>query len=163
MQADTALREHIINLLNGGQAFAPFDEIVKYFPEKDMNTVFPNGTYTPWHLLEHIRRTQFDILNFIVNPKYVEPEWPKDYWPATDKKASKKDWEETITRFTQDREALKKLVLDPTVDMFAKVPNGDSQTYLREFLLVADHNAYHLGEFSIMRQVMGTWGENLNR
>ena len=99
----------------------------------------------------------FDILDFMINPKYIEPEWPKDYWPKPSQKATKKDWDKTITDFKKDLAALLKMVKDPKIDFSAKIPKGSGQTFLREFLLVADHNSYHLGEFSIMRQVMGTW------
>ena len=157
MDHDKELRSHIVNLLKGGQAYMPFDTVIADFPREHMNTAFPNGTYSPWHLLEHIRRTQFDILEFMKNPDYKEREWPKDYWPVKDDKAAQKDWEKTISGFQKDRNELEKMVMDQKLDLFKKVPWGDGQTYLREFLLVADHNSYHLGEFSIMRQVMGTW------
>src|SRR5664279_1147167 len=160
MDHDKILREHIVNLLQGGQAYAPFEEIVKGFPEEHINTIFPNGNYSAWHLLEHIRRTQEDILDFMKNPKYIEKEWPKDYWPETHEKATIKDWEKTISGFKADLQELQKMALDPKINLYEKIPHGTGQTNLREFLLVADHNAYHLGEFAIMRQVQKTWGNN---
>ncbi len=156
---DKFFREHITKILQGGVVYAPFDEIVADFPGKEINTIFPKGTYSAWDLLEHIRRTQIDILEFMRNPKYVEPEWPKDYWPDVKKKATIKDWQNTITNYKKELQDLISLLNDPKIDLSAKVPNGSSQTYLREFLLVADHTSYHLGEFSIMRQTMNTWGK----
>lgn len=158
MNTDSRLRTHIANQLIGGQAYGTYDEIIADFPQNEMNTVFPNGSYSPWGLLEHIRRTQADILNFLVNPKYRELNWPADYWPEISIKAEKKDWEETASRYANDLREIVKLVHNHKIDLFAQVPQGSGQTYLREFLLVSDHTSYHLGEFSIMRQVMKTWG-----
>jgi hypothetical protein len=157
--ADTLLREQLVRLLRGGNAHMTFEEMIEDFPAGSMNTVFPNGTYTPWHLLEHLRLSQWDILDFIRNPNYQEREWPKDYWPAQDAHASEADWRQTIAAFQRDMQALQDLVMDPQTDPHARIPWGDGQTILREILLVADHNAYHIGEFAIMRQVMGTWGK----
>lgn len=157
MDKDKILREHIVKLLSGGQAYAPFDAIIKDFPEDHLNTIFPNGTYSAWHLLEHIRRTQNDILAFMVNPDYQEKNWPEDYWPEKGEKATKKEWDKTVAGFKNDMDQLQKMAGDPNVDLYVKIKWGDGQTNLREFLLVADHNSYHLGEFSIMRQVMKTW------
>lgn len=157
MNSDKILREHLLALLNGGQAYMPFSDIVKDFPEEKMNSIFPNGSYAPWHLLEHLRITQWDILDFIENPNYTELSWPDDYWPLKEKKATKKDWERTLKEFNKDHLILEKIVKDPKTNLYAKIPQGTGQTILREILLVVDHNAYHLGEFAIMRQVMGTW------
>ena len=132
-------------------------EAVENYPVSKINDIFPNGEYSSWHLLEHIRRTQNDILNFIVNPNYEELNWPKDYWPERNEKANQKDWDKTIEAFEKDIAALEKIAQDPKTDLYAKIVWGDGQTVLREILLVADHNAYHIGEFAIMRQVMKTW------
>ncbi len=123
-----------------------------------MNTVFPNGAYTPWRLLEHLRLAQWDILDFIRNPEYREREWPREYWPPEDAQAREADWSQTIASFEHDMQEIQELVRDPRTDLHANIPWGTGQTVLREILLVADHNAYHIGEFAIMRQVMGTWG-----
>ena len=138
----------------------PLAHAIKDFPVKQMNALFPNGNYSPWDLLEHIRITQWDILNFIKNPKYKEIAWPDAYWPPKGKKATKKDWEKTLAQFEIDSLALQETVKDIKVDLHAKIPHGDGQTILREVLVIADHNAYHLGEFAIMRQAMKTWGKN---
>lgn len=155
--SDKILREQLVKFLKGNEAHMDFMEMVKDFPEGHMNDVFLHGNYTFWHLLEHIRRTQKDILDFMVNPKYKEPEWPKEYWPEKSIKATKKEWDMTIAEFENDLKSLIGLVQDKKIDLEAKVPNGTDQIYLREFLLVIDHNSYHVGEFAIMRQVKDTW------
>ena len=157
MPSDALIREHIVKLLQGGEAHMTLLDAIKDFPQAHYNTIFPNGDYSSWHLLEHIRRTQADILDFITNQNYQELEWPDDYWPAKDQSASKKDWNETIKKYTADLEKLQQLASDPKIELSAKIPWGNGQTMIREFLLVADHTAYHVGEFAIMRQVMNTW------
>jgi hypothetical protein len=160
MNAESVVREQLLHLLRGGDAHMTFEEAVEDFPMASINTFFPNGTYTPWHLLEHLRITQWDILDFIRNPNYQEIEWPKDYWPPQDQKATEEDWKQTISSFQADTQALQALVIDPQTDLYVAIPHGSGQTIFREILVVADHNAYHIGEFGIMRQVMGTWGKN---
>ncbi len=160
MNKDKILREQLLSLLKGGNAHMTFDQAVEDFPLNKVNDIFPNGTYTPWHLIEHIRRTQNDILEFVVSPEYKDKHWPEDYWPKDSEKASQKEWDETIRLFHKDQKELEKIILDEKTDLFKKIPWGDGQTILREIQLAADHNAYHIGEFAIMRQVMGTWGKN---
>jgi uncharacterized damage-inducible protein DinB len=157
MAADDALRAQLLGLLRGGQAHMTFDQAVGDFPMEQINARPPNVPYTPWHLLEHLRLAQRDILDFIRDPSYEEPRWPDEYWPAQDAKADEPAWRKTIAAFREDLAALEALATDPRADLFAPLPNGDGQTLLRELLLVADHNAYHIGEFAILRQVMGTW------
>ena len=157
MNQDKILREHLLSLLKGGNAHMTLDDAVKNYPVSGINDIFPNGEYSSWHLLEHIRRTQNDILNFIVDPNYKELNWPKDYWPERNKKATQKDWKQTIELFEKDTKALEKIVSNPKTNLYAKIPWGEGQTILREILLVADHSAYHIGEFAIMRQAMDTW------
>jgi hypothetical protein len=157
MTSDPILREQLLALLRGGQAYAPFEQVVADFPESAMNTRPPNVPYTPWHLLEHIRIAQIDILEFIRDPKYVSPEWPKGFWPAPDAQADRARWEETLRLFRRDMADLEAMVQDPATDLTAPIPHAPTYTILREILLVTDHNSYHLGEFSILRQVMGTW------
>ncbi len=157
MTSDQILREQLLALLRGGQAYDTFEHIVADFPENAMNTCPPNVSYTPWHLLEHIRRAQNDILEFIRDPKYVSPEWPKGYWPARDEQAGSVRWQETLHLFRKDLADLEAMVQDPATDLTAPIPHAPTYTILREILVVADHNSYHLGEFSILRQVMNTW------
>jgi hypothetical protein len=158
METNRVVREQLVQLLAHSNAHMRFEEAVSDFLMAHINTVFPNGSYTPWHLLEHLRLTQWDILDFIRNPNYQEIEWPRDYWPAPDRMATEADWLRTIESFQADLAALQALVSDPQTDLYAPIPHGSGQTIFREILVVADHNAYHIGEFAIMRQVMGTWG-----
>lgn len=155
--ADDALRDQLVRLLRGGMAHLTFDDAVADFPPDRINERPPNVPYTPWHLLEHLRIAQRDILDFTVDPAYRELRWPDDYWPAPDAIADAAGWERTIAAFRADLDALCALAADPQTDLAARIPWGDGQTVLREILLVADHNAYHVGEFAILRQVMGTW------
>lgn len=156
---DTALREQLLHLLRGGNAHLSFDDAVADFPMDAINRRPPNVPYTPWHLVEHLRLAQWDILDFVRNPQYQEMKWPDDYWPAPNAEADAAAWEQTLAAFRADLKSLEDLVTDPKTDLSAKIPHGDGQTILREILLVADHNAYHIGEFAILRQVTGTWGK----
>lgn len=157
MDSDSAVRSQVVALLRGGNAHMPFDEAVADFPMDSINTVIPNGSYTPWHILEHLRFTQWDILEFMVNPRYHEPKWPVEYWPSPEATATPEQWRQTIDAFRADLARLVHMAEDPSIDLHAPIPWGDGQTPLREYLVVADHNAYHVGEFAILRQVMGTW------
>lgn len=160
MNSEQILRKQLVQMLAGGNAYGTFEEIVKDFPTGTINDLFPNGDYSAWALLEHIRLTQRDILDFMIDPKYKEPQWPQDYWPKKNKKATKSDWDKTIQGFTTDLKKLQTIAKDPKVDLYSKIAWGSGQTILREILLVSEHNSYHLGEFSIMRQVMGTWSKS---
>lgn len=155
--ADRALRQHLVALLRGGQAYMPFEAVVADFPPEHYNTRVPNAPYSFWHLLEHLRFAQRDILDYIRNPQYVWPEWPADYWPAADAVTDAAGWARTLAQFTADREALIALVEDPAHDLTAPLPYAPAHTLLREVLLVAEHNAYHSGEFAILRGVLGLW------
>jgi hypothetical protein len=157
MMKDEVVRTQLLSLLRRGNAHMGLDEAVADFPEGQMNSQPPNVPYTPWHLLEHIRITQWDILEFIRNPDHVSPEWPVGYWPARDEKADARRWAETIEQYQADLKALQDIVADPATDLYATMPQGEKYTILREILTVADHTAYHVGEFGILRQVMGTW------
>jgi hypothetical protein len=151
------LRQHLLDLLQGGHAHMAFDEAVARFPREQMNSYPPHVAYTPWHLLEHLRITQWDILEFIRNPAHVSPDWPRGYWPSQSVQTDEAGWNRTIASFRADLQALYALVADPSTDLVSPLPHGTGQTVLREILLVADHNAYHIGEFAILRQVMQTW------
>jgi hypothetical protein len=134
-----------------------FDEAVARFPIASINQRPPHVIYTPWHLLEHLRLAQWDILEFIQNPHHVSPEWPDGYWPARDEETDEEGWKQTINQFQADLAALADIVADPGTDLYADLPHAPGYNILREILVVADHNAYHIGEFAILRQVMGTW------
>ncbi len=154
---DKALREHIVYLLQGGGAHAKFDEVVKDVPAA-LRGRQPEGLpHSLWTLLEHMRIAQWDILEFSRNAKHVSPEWPKGYWPKTEGPPSAAAWDESIKKFRADLKAMEELVKNPKTDLFAKIAWGDGQTILREALLVADHNAYHLGQMLDVRRLLGAW------
>jgi DinB superfamily len=157
MAHDAALREHLLYLLGGGGAHADFDTTVADMPAP-LRGVRPSGLpYSAWELLEHLRLSQWDILEFSRNPKHVSGEWPKDYWPKTPAPPDDTAWDKSADAFRADLAAMQKLVKDPATDLYARIPHGDGQTILREALLVADHNAYHLGQLLIVRRLLGAW------
>jgi hypothetical protein len=157
MQNDKALRQHLVKLLKGGDAHADFEQAVKDFP-RELRGKTPRGAeHSPWQLLEHLRIAQEDILDFSTNPDYKAREWPKEYWPATAAPPDAKAWDRCVRAFKKDLNAICNLVEDAETDLFAKIPHGDGQTLLREALLVADHNSYHLGQFVLLRRLLGAW------
>jgi hypothetical protein len=153
-RADQVLREQLLALLEGGQAHMGFDDAVAGFPMKEVNHKVPNGTYTIWHLLEHMRRTQSDILQFVTDPEYVSPEFPEGYWPKVDEMATAGQWRKTVHGIRDDLDAVERLVEDPKTDFFSPIPHAKDYTVFREVLLVADHNAYHLAELVSLRRVL---------
>ncbi len=157
MISDEILREQLLGLLDGEDAHMPFEEAVADFPAAAINARAPNVAYTPWHLLEHLRITQRDILEYVRKPGHASPDWPEGYWPAPDALTTPEGFAATVASFRADQAALRAVVADPATDLFAVLPRTPGHTILREIRIVADHNAYHLGEFAILRQVMGTW------
>ena len=155
--SDAVLRAQLLALLKGGNAHMTLDHAVVDFPMEHINTRPPNIDYTPWHLLEHIRIAQWDILDFIRNPDYKHIKWPDDYWPADAAPPSGDAWDHAIAAFREDLEAMVELLENPATDLFAPIPWGSGQTVLREALLVADHNAYHLGQIVDLRRALGCW------
>lgn len=152
-----SLRATVARLLDWEDAHAGFDKVIGGLSRKLRGQVPTGLPYSPWQLLEHIRLTQQDILDFCVNPDYEEREWPDDYWPKMPSPPSPTAWDESVAGFRKDREALKQLALNSSLDLAATVPAGVGQTYLRELLLVADHTAYHLGELVVVRRALGAW------
>jgi hypothetical protein len=153
----TALREHLARLLSWRDAHATFDDAVKDL-KPEFRGARPEGLpYSAWQLVEHLRLAQRDILEFCRDPVYREKNWPADYWPEDAAPPTRAAWDESIAGFRADRDALAALARDPSVNLFAPVPNGDSQTYLREILLAADHAAYHVGELIVVRRMLGAW------
>lgn len=152
-----ATRAAIARLLDWEDAHAGFDKVVRDLPRKLQGQVPPGLPYSPWQLLEHLRLTQEDILDFCLNPAYKERRWPDDYWPKDPSPPSAGAWAKSVAGFREDRKALKQLALNPSLDLLGKVPAGEDQTYLRELLLVADHTAYHLGEMVVVRRALGAW------
>jgi len=157
MSKDSVLRQQLLQLLRGRNAHMSLEDAVANFPQEFINVRPPNVTYTPWHLLEHIRIAQWDILEFVRDPEHVSPEWPDGYWPPADAEADHELWRQTLELFEQDLQAVEGLVGDVDIELTTDIPHAPGYTILREVLLVADHNAYHVGEFAIVRQLMGTW------
>ena len=157
MKNDAPLREQLVKLLDWEDAHAGFEQAVANIPPKDRGRQPSGLPYSPWQIVEHLRRTQHDILDFCVNPRYEELTWPDNYWPASPAPASQKAWDESVSQFKKDLKALQKLAADPKIDLFARIPHGSGQTYLRELLLVADHTAYHVGELIVLRRQLGNW------
>jgi hypothetical protein len=151
------LRRELIRLLDGVDAHMPFDEAVADFPDDAINRRPPGVDYTPWHLIEHLRLTQADILDYIQNRSYIESDWPEAYWPASDATATPAEFARTVEEFKADRAAFRDMVSDPSTDLLATIPGTPGHTILREIRVVGDHNAYHVGEFAILRQIMKTW------
>jgi hypothetical protein len=154
MKADKAIREQLLALLKSGNAHMSFSEAVSGFPLKEINRRLPNASYTVWHLLEHIRIAQWDILEFVRNPRHISPEFPAGYWPREDQMATASQWKKTIKGFLNDLKAVEKLVKDPRADFFGPIPHAKDYTLFLEILTLADHNAYHVGEFVTLRRVL---------
>ncbi|HVK39610.1 MAG TPA: DinB family protein [Candidatus Kapabacteria bacterium] len=153
----TSLRNHLAALLEGGHAYARPETIVAGIPA-DVRGTRPNGVdHSPWELLEHLRIAQRDMLDFSVAPTYEEIAWPKDYWPATPAPPNDETWDESVAAFLSDLDVARRLAVDEGVDLFAVVPHGTTQTYLRELLLIADHNAHHLGQLILVRKLLKAW------
>jgi hypothetical protein len=157
MDTDQSLRKHLLELLDGGHGHATFDQVVGDFPANFRGQIPQGLPHSAWMLLEHMRLAQWDIVDFSRNSKYKEKQWPEDYWPKNPAPASALDWEKSIRSFHSDLEAMKDLVSDPKTDLFQKIPWGDGQTILREAMLVADHNAHHLGQLIDIRRLLGIW------
>jgi hypothetical protein len=156
---DQSLRDHLLYLLRGGGAHLSFEAAIDGIPE-DMRGARVDGiTHTPWRLLEHMRIAQWDILEFSRNPRHVSPPWPEGYWPDGSHPPDATAWGRSIEAFRADLEAMQDLVADPATDLFTRIPHGDGQTILREALLVADHNAYHLGQLVMLRRCLGIWAD----
>lgn len=156
--AEKSLRHWLDWLLEGGGAHATFDHAVSGLPPKLRGQKAPGLPHTAWQLLEHMRLAQWDILDFSRNPKYRPMPWPEDYWPKTEGPPAGA-WEKSVRQFRADLAAMRKLVSNPKTDLHAPLPWGEGQTLLREALLVADHNAYHVGQLVLVRRALGAWKE----
>jgi hypothetical protein len=153
-----SLRQHLLELLTGGHAHATFEDAIKGLPLKLQGARPDNFPHSPWMILEHLRITQWDILEFSRNAKHESPKWPEGYWPKTEAPPSAEAWNKSVEQFESDLKAMKDLVKNPNTDLFAKLPWGDGQTILREALLVADHNSYHVAQLVDVRRLLGAWG-----
>ncbi|MHB2017271.1 MAG: DinB family protein, partial [Candidatus Xenobia bacterium] len=145
MDHDKMLRQHLDKLLAGGQAHTRFEDGVAHMPFDEQGARIDGYPHSAWELLEHLRIAQWDILDFSRNPEYQGMAWPQEYWPKTPAPPDQTSWKQSVAAFQRDHQAMRDLVMDPKTDLYAKIPWGDGQTVLREVLLVADHNAYHLG------------------
>jgi hypothetical protein len=154
---DKSVREHVVNLLTKGHAHVTFDDAVKGLPA-ELRGKRPKGLeHSAWELLEHLRIAQWDILEFSRNAKHVSPEWPGGYWAKSAAPPDEKAWEKSVRAFKRDLKAMAALVSDEATDLHARIPHGDGQTLLREALLTADHNAYHVGQLVLVRKMLGCW------
>ena len=158
MNEDQELRQQLVNMLVKRQAHMAIEDAVADFPETHINTYPPHVAYSFWHLLEHLRIAQYDILDYIRNADYQTPNFPDDYWPDKEAVTDLAGWQQTIAQFLADRQALVDIVNDPDTDLYAPIPHGwDGHNILREIMVVSSHNAYHLGELGVLRQVMSLW------
>lgn len=154
---DTIVREHLKKLLAGGEAHVDWNSALKDVPEK-LRGVRPTGSpHSLWEIFEHTRIAQWDILEFSRDAKHVSPDWPSGYWPKNPAPVHPADWDKTVKAFQHDVEQMVKLVMNPKTDLAAPISHGSGQTILREALLVADHNAYHLGQFVLVRRLLNSW------
>jgi len=158
--SSTLIKKQLVAALQGGQAHLGLDDAVANFPSKYFNQLIPGGTYTPWHLLEHIRITQRDILDYITSDHYHELSWPHDYWPDLKSQTQPRHWQHTIDQIHADTQTLIDLINSPDTNVTSPLSPGSPHNLLREVLLIVAHTGYHLGEFAILRQVMHTWSPN---
>lgn len=157
MASDQPVREHVLKLLEGGQAHTTFEAAVKGLPAALRGKRPKGAEHSPWEILEHLRIAQHDILEFSRDAKHVSPAWPSGYWPKSKTPPNDKAWAKSVRAFAADLEAMRKLVAADSTDLYAPIPHGDGQTILREALLMADHNAYHIGELVLVRRLLGAW------
>jgi len=154
---EQSLRQHLVELLAGGSAHAKFEDAIKGLPPKLRGAKPAGFPHSPWMLLEHLRLAQWDILEFSRNAKHVSPKWPEGYWPKKESPANAGAWNKSAQQFRRDLKAMQSLVTNPRTDLFARIPWGDGQTILREALLVADHNAYHVAQLVDVWRMLGAW------
>jgi uncharacterized damage-inducible protein DinB len=157
---DRSLRDHLVALLGESHAHATFKDAIADLPA-ELRGAKPKGQpFTPWRLLEHIRISQWDILEFTKSAKHVSPKWPAGYWPASDAPANPAAWDKSVEQVERDLKEMQRLVRDPKVDLYDRIPHGTGQTALREALVLADHNAYHVGQLVLLRRLIGAWKED---
>ena len=156
---DKALREQLRKVLSWGEAHSDWKTSIRGLSKSKRGVRPPGAPHSAWELLEHMRIGQWDILNFFRDPKHVPPPWPSGYWPKTPKPPSDAAWNQTVKAFEKDNKSMASLVMDPKQDLFAPIPHGSGQTLLRQVLLLADHNSYHLGQLVLVRKLLGDWPE----
>ena len=155
--SDRSLREHVVKLLDGPQAHVEIAAVLDKLSFEDLSKKPAGVPWTLWELFEHIRIAQWDIVEFSRNPSHQSPEWPEGYWPEDAAPKNRSTWEASIASFRHDLNGMKDLVLDSSIDLHQKLLHGDGQTVLREAMLVADHNAYHLGQMVLLMKIVGSW------
>jgi len=155
-----ALRDQVVALLRTGHAHLGFEDVVADWPAALRGARPPGQPFTPWRILEHIRISQWDIVEFTKSAKHVSPEWPSGYWPDTDAPGDDAVWDRSVAQVERDLRAMAKLVADPKTDLFARIPHGTGQTILREALVLADHNSYHLGQLLLLKRLLGIHRES---
>ena len=156
--ADEEIRSQLVSTLESGHNHLALAEATKAFPTSAINSRLPRVSYTFWHLVEHLRLAQRDMLDYMTSTSYEEPPFPQGYWPAKNARATSAQWRRSLQQFHTDLDAVIALVRDPTRDLFATVSNSAGKhTFFRCFLVTADHNSYHVGELAIGRQVAGLW------
>jgi DinB superfamily len=157
MNHDQALREQLAKIIDWNEAHADFHAAVDDFPAKLRGRVPDGFPYSAWQLLEHIRLALWDILEFSRDARHKSPKWPEGYWPKTAAPPSDDAWDKSVKAVEEHVDAMRKLVTDPSRDLFAPLPHGTGQTLLREALLVGDHSAYHMGQLVLLRKALGAW------
>lgn len=155
--SNDGLRETLRQFLRGGQAHVSLEDAVKDFPAKLAGHKPDGAPHTAWQLLEHIRLTLHDLVEFCTNRQYAAPKWPDEYWPKREAPASQKDWETSLRALHENMREFERMVDDPKTDLTAKIPWGDGQTFLREVLLAIDHTGYHVGQLVMLRKQLGAW------
>ncbi len=155
MAEDESLRSHLVDVLRGGHAHPPIDQVLARWPEQLRGSKPDGANHTAWQLLEHLRIAQWDILGFSISPDHVSPEFPDGYWPEGGEPPNDEAWDESASQFEKDLEAMQSLVLDPATDLYARIPHGDGQTVLKEALTLTSHNSYHIGQLMTLRRILG--------
>ncbi len=151
------LRHHLVELLGKGHAHITLADAIAEWPPALRGTKPPGQPFTPWRVLEHIRISQWDIVEFTKSASHVSPEWPAGYWPEQDAPPGAAAWERSVAQVERDLRTMRRLVADPKTDLFARIPHGTGQTVLREALVLADHNSYHVGQLALLRRLLGAW------
>ena len=157
MQNDQTLREHLVALLTSADAHDDFETILAMIPAGARGQRPEGGERSPWEVLEHLRIAQWDILEYAINANHKSPEFPEGYWPASAEPSGAKEWDESVRSFHHDLKRMCDLVILESTDLYAKIPHGEGQTILRQVLLTADHNAYHIGQLVLVRKLLGAW------
>lgn len=152
MHAEKVIRRELLAVLKDHNAHLSIPQAIADFPLEHINTQIPHVDYTPWQLLEHMRIAQWDIVEFVMNPDHVSPKWPEGYWPSKELEATKEMWEKTVNKLLADLHSAEEMVMNPDIDLYSPLPHAPKYTIFREILLIADHNAYHLGQLVLLKK-----------